>query len=74
MTPQEKAKELFCKFMPDLVNEMGVNDSTFEININFSLIVVDEIFEAIDWHGYETPNAELLFWACVKKELLKMKS
>jgi hypothetical protein len=73
MTAQEKAKELFCKFMPDLVNEMGVNDSTFEININFSLIAVDEILQAIDWHKFETPNVEIDFWQEVKNELLKMK-
>jgi len=68
MIPEEKAE--------DLANRMyyvhGKIDS--DMAIDCALIAVDEIFEAIDWHGYETPNAELLFWACVKNELLKMKS
>ena len=62
MTAQEKAKELVDKF--DGVGLQQRNEA-----IACSLIAVDEILDAIDWHEFETPNLQMWFWDAVKKEI-----
>lgn len=34
-----------------------------------ALISINEIIEAIDWHSFETPNAEISYWESIKKEV-----
>jgi hypothetical protein len=72
MSPEEKAKELFSKYMPDLINELGVNDDTYELNRKFALIAVDEILLQnnvwIKQIGKGTNN----YWNEVKQELEKL--
>jgi hypothetical protein len=82
MNPKEKAKELVSKFEDAEFNckdcVMMYCDVRCTILSNkeaviCALIAVDEIFQAIDWHKFETPNIEIDFWQEVKNELLKMK-
>jgi len=73
MTPKEKAKELIEKFRNvDVYSADYMSSSSFDY-LHCALIAVDEIFQAIDWHKFETPNIEIDFWQEVKNELLKMK-
>ena len=67
MTPKEKAKELVDKFMEysDAADEHGFAKQC-------ALIAVDEIMDAIDWHGFETPNKEIEYWEEVKQEIQKL--
>jgi hypothetical protein len=71
MTPQEKAKELFSKYMPDLINELGVNDDTYELNRKFALIAVDEILNLmIKEFKWDTKhNGHIIYWQEVKQEI-----
>jgi hypothetical protein len=61
LTPAEKAKELFDK-MP------GTTDYEKK---QASLVAVNEIIDAIDWHEFETPTKQLNHWLDVRKELEK---
>jgi len=73
MTPEEKANELVEKNKPFCGGYVGGKINK-HFSIDCALIAVNEIFQAIDWHKFETPNVEIDFWQEVKNELLKMKS
>jgi hypothetical protein len=73
MTPKEKAKELIEKFARIDGYQDSIDLSTCLDEIEYALITVDEILQAIDWHKFETPNVEIDFWQEVNNELLKMK-
>jgi hypothetical protein len=73
MTPKEKAKELVDKLARIDGYQDSIDLSTCLDEIEYALIAVDEILQAIDWHKFETPNVEIDFWQEVKNELLKMK-
>jgi hypothetical protein len=73
MTAQEKAKELVDKLARIDGYQDSIDLSTCLDEIEYALIAVDEILQAIDWHKFETPNVEIDFWQEVKNELLKMK-
>lgn len=62
-TPKEKAKELIDKF------DKAVNTHTNTPLKKCALIAVDEIFNNIDWHEFETPNKHLEYWEQVKQEI-----
>ena len=66
MTPKEKAIELVGKMEKDFQYF-----ASREIAIKHALIAVDEIIGAIDWHEFETPNKELIYWQEVKQEINK---
>lgn len=72
MTPKEKAKELYNKFIP--FTDTDINDSKVEVynTKQCVLIAVDEIVEAIEWHEYETPNKEIRFWIEVKQYIIEI--
>ena len=76
MDAKEKAKELFSKYMPDLINELGVNDDTYELNRKFALIAVDEIIiELSDYYDkYDCTYtlSKIEYWQEVKQELEKL--
>ena len=61
MTPKEKAQELVDKFIQTNGNAFFAKEC--------ALIAVDEIIDAIDWHEYEAPNDQLIFWHKVIKEI-----
>lgn len=73
----KKAKELVDKFMPYMYCYMGSGmlSNDYDINVAFSyakkcaIIAVNEIIEAIDWHSFETPNAEITYWGSVINEI-----
>jgi hypothetical protein len=69
MKAKDKAEELMKQF--DFVYIQNYT-SNFEVK-QCALICVEEIIQAIDWHDFETPNKELIFWEEVKEELNKMK-
>jgi hypothetical protein len=73
MTAQEKAKELVDKLARIDGYQDSIDLSTCLDEIEYALIAVNEILQAIDWHKFETPNVEIDFWQEVKNELLKMK-
>jgi hypothetical protein len=69
MTPEEKAIELFSKYMSDLVNELGFNDDTFKLNKDFALIAVDELIYS---HSQDTTDNQFYYWKEVKTEIEKL--
>jgi hypothetical protein len=72
MTPQEKAKQLIKMFQFETeINEILVKFNTHKSE-ECALIAVDEIIGAIDWHEFETPNKELIYWQEVKQEIEKL--
>jgi hypothetical protein len=68
MSPKEKAKDLFEKF---LKTDKKDNYSFVgnEVAKECALIAIDEIFEAINWHELEPPNKEWDYWNDVKIEV-----
>jgi protein associated with RNAse G/E len=68
MTPKEKAKELYHKFQVYEVNGLKHMKYGPEVKV-FTLIAIDEIIEAIDWHEFETPNEQWNYWQQVKQEI-----
>lgn len=53
MTPEKKAIDIFSKYMPDLVNELGLTDETYELNKKFALIAVNFAKEnPLNTNGY----------------------
>jgi hypothetical protein len=68
MTPKDKAEELVNKMERPMD---GV--SIFRIAAKkLALIAVDEIINAIDWHEFEVPNKEIVYWQKVKQEIEKL--
>ena len=76
-TPKEKAQELIEKFK-DYVH--GYIGSSMLTNHEYpeqilsqakkvSLIAIDEICEAINWHEFESPNEQWDYWNEVKIEV-----
>jgi hypothetical protein len=67
MTPKEKAKELFDKFLMEIPNnEMSLE---YEASRQCALIAVDEILDAIviiNEHNFDVLNK---YWAEVKQEI-----
>jgi hypothetical protein len=68
MTPKEKAKELYHKFQVYEVNGLKIMKYGPEVKV-FTLIAIDEICEAINWHEFETPNEQWNYWQQVKQEI-----
>jgi hypothetical protein len=66
MTPKEKAKELVKKFW------MDTDISSIETAKKCALILIDEIFETIDWHITDIPYNELDYWKEVQQEIEKL--
>jgi len=64
MTAKEKAKELVNKFIQINGNSFFAKECT--------LLCVNEIIDAIDWHEFETPNKQINFWLDVRKEINSM--
>ena len=67
MKAKEKALEVFTNYMPDLVNELGMNDDSFELNKKFALITVNEIIKLIDSKCFNKQ-----FYMKVKQEIEKL--
>jgi hypothetical protein len=80
MTPKEKAEELIKKFNPFVYCHLGsgilTNTESYSAIIHSAkkcaLITVDEISNAIDWHEFEVPNKEIVYWQEVKQEIEKL--
>ena len=75
MTPKEKARELFSKYLfyfPEFYHDEMSYDYNVDKAKECALIAVDEIIKAIDWHYYETPNNEIEYWEQVKQEIEKL--
>lgn len=78
MTPKEKAKELISLFNTKQYFDENKNviytfdHFTIDDKKRSSIMFVDEIIQAIDWHEFETPNLQLYFWQSVKKEIEKL--
>jgi len=64
---ESKISELLDKFGCEKGFIISYHDA-----IRLSLICVDEIINAIDWHPHETPNKELGFWIDVREGLTQM--
>ena len=67
MGPREKAKELVDRYDYTLTYVESKAKAK-----QCALIAVDEIIKAIDWHEFESPSNELVFWSIVKKEIIKL--
>jgi hypothetical protein len=72
MTPKEKAEELVLKYLKMKRHKMFNGWWHKIISKQCALIAVDEIISAIDWHEFETPNKELIYWQQVKHEIQKL--
>jgi len=70
MDAKEKAKELFEKYLKIQTN-VDYRINNWELAKYSSLICVDEIIDAIDWHSFEVPNAQFEYWGQVKEEINK---
>jgi len=44
---KNKAREIFSKFMLDLVSEIGLGDVAFEMNKKFALIAVENEYKSL---------------------------
>ena len=64
MNPKDKAIELVNKYLQ-------VYDGKVKEAKQCALIAVDEIIDAINWHSFEYPNDEVIFWNEVINELNK---
>ena len=74
MTPKEKANELYNKVYgqtPTRWTELEIEEDK-RFAKQCTLIVVNEIIDAIDWHEFETPNKEINYWLDVRKEIEKL--
>ena len=74
LTPKEKAKELFDKFIPNTRiwnEEKKVWEYCIESAKRCALITVDEII-GIKLLWFQKDTKELDFWQEVREELLKM--
>jgi len=71
MTPKEKAKQLYHKFQVYEVNGQKRVQYGPEVKV-FTLIAIDEIMKAIDWHEFETPNEVFNYWNRVKLEIQRL--
>ena len=79
MTPKEKANELVDKFYQRFPLKMDVITTRGDLSWEYdswkeakqcALIAVDEIiYNALDWHEYETPNKAYEYWQEVKQEI-----
>jgi len=67
MTPKEKAEQLIYKYNY-VVLDTNLGGSNQRVK-KCALIVVDEIIKYIDWHEFETPNEQIIYWLQVKKEI-----
>jgi hypothetical protein len=65
MTPQEKAEELFAKYVFLTISDMS--DENFEETRQCALVAVDEILNEEN-HFIQT-DAHLLYWEQVKQEI-----
>jgi hypothetical protein len=73
MTPKEKAVELVEKFYSPIdYNLVGLFSVKNTVSKQCALITVDEISNAIDWHEFEVPNKEIVYWQEVKQEIEKL--
>ena len=70
-TAVEKAEELVDKYwnVDSDVDSAAYTDKNMAIKC--ALIAVDEIIDSIDWHDFEYPNNEVIFWNEVINELNK---
>ena len=65
MEAKDKAKALVKKFYVDAVVD-------FDAAKLCALILVEEIFETIDWHITDIPHDELFYWNEVQREIEKL--
>lgn len=77
MTPKEKAEQLVKNYISitetfEFNGVVTTNIRDYNLAKKCALIAVDEIIEAIEWHEYETPNKEIIYWYNVKKEIEKL--
>jgi len=63
---QIKAREIVIKM------QFQPNSLAFEQARMCALIAVNEILDAIDWHNFEFPNKEFIYWQEVKREIEKL--
>jgi len=71
MTPKEKAWELYHKYRT-LEGKFGDKVLYNYDAKQCALIAVDEILDAIDWHEFEVPNKEFVYWQKVEEEIEKL--
>lgn len=71
MTPKEKAIELVDKFM-NLYEGIQLGLAKKHWAKQSALIAVNEILDAIDWHNFEFPSKEFIYWQEVKREIEKL--
>lgn len=73
MSPQEKAKEIFIKYTPDLINELGISDYVHAINVKFALIAANEVLNQIPYiNNTDKEISERVFWIYVIEEIKKL--
>jgi hypothetical protein len=70
MTPEEKAKELFYKMFK--VKSTSGYPMCFDTAKQCALIAVNEILDSINWHNFDYPNDEVIFWNEVLTEIEKL--
>ena len=65
MTPKEKADEIYNGF--DMI--IYTDQDHYSQVKSCSLLAVDGILLAIDWHEYEYPNEQFEYWHEVRTEI-----
>ena len=66
MTAMEKAAQLIVDY------QLTIRSLDYLQACQCSIMTVDEIIDAIDWHEYEVPNDQLKFWFEVKSAIENM--
>lgn len=70
LNAKEKAKELTDKYFKG--SDLLYHDLSWIQAKECALIAVNEILDAIDWHNFEFPNKEFIYWQEVKQEIEKL--
>lgn len=69
MTPKEKAKELYAKFLA--FTDVDITDSDVEV-FNTKQCVLIAVDELIKETSFEVPNVRQRYWHSVKREIEKL--
>jgi hypothetical protein len=74
MTPQEKAKEIYCKYADALnIRDLQITANPFAKQC--ALIAVDEMLDSYTnehSYGYITSDRIIPYWQEVKQEIIKL--
>ena len=73
MTPQEKAKEIYCKYADALnIRDLQITANPFAKQC--ALIAVDEIIESNPYEcdAIEILHSNIFYWEQVKQEIIKL--